>query len=347
MELPQFNEERKIAEKGVAIVKDIVENNLNWLFRKVPLEEDFGIDGYIDILHDGKYVTGKSIGVQIKTGNSYFQTKSNSGWIFYGNNKHLNYYLNNNNPIIIVIVEPETKKCFWTEVDINNITKTEKSWKITINEKSELVNKKALSSITSDFIDYTPQLEYMTLVNKEIRESGLLFVAIDRVEIEEQNFDGIHALLKMLISSDEMINKCRNKLMLTVFGYDTDSRELFEISKVRHWMKEALNIFKFWGYFVYMDKNLRHASTLKTLLACNIRIKVKKRDKNKKVIALEYDTDEVAEFKSKIFEWLNEFSETYNIDKKSNFEQSMLVLQTIDNISDTEVEKIRIKYGFE
>jgi hypothetical protein len=48
MKLPQFNEERKPAGKGVAIVKDIVENDLNWLFRKVPLEEDFGVDGYID-----------------------------------------------------------------------------------------------------------------------------------------------------------------------------------------------------------------------------------------------------------------------------------------------------------
>lgn len=112
MELPQFNEERKLAEKGVAIVKDIVDNNLNWMFRKVPLEEDFGIDGYIDILYDGKFVTGKSIGVQIKTGTSYFKNITNSGWLFYGDNKHLNYYLNNANPIIIIIVNPDTNECF-------------------------------------------------------------------------------------------------------------------------------------------------------------------------------------------------------------------------------------------
>ena len=167
MNLPKYNEESKTAERGVAIVKEIIENQLNWLFRKVPLEEDFGIDGYIDILQDGKFVTGKSIGVQIKTGNSYFLKNTNSGWLFYGDNKHLNYYLNNNNPIIIVIVNPDTKKCFWGEVDVNNIIKTEASWKIQINRTNELNNKPALSFIAGTFIDYAPQLEYISSINKD------------------------------------------------------------------------------------------------------------------------------------------------------------------------------------
>jgi hypothetical protein len=73
---------------------------------------------------------------------------------------------------------------------------------------------------------------------------------------------------------------------------------------------------------------------------------VKKRIKKKNVLKVEYDMNEVAEFKSKIFEWLNEFTEIYNIEKKQNFEQSMLVLQTIDKISDSDVQQLRIKYGF-
>jgi hypothetical protein len=265
MELPKFNEERRLAEKGVVIVKDIIDNNLNWIFRKVPLDEDFGIDGYIDILHDGKFVTGKSIAVQIKTAESYFRNITNSGWLFYGENKHLNYYLNYPNPVIIIIVNPDTKECFWSHVTIEKLQKTERSWRIQINKSNTLKDKNKLSSIAGCFIDYAPQLEYIAAVNKEIKESGLLFIAVDKSEVVEKNFYGIHVLLKLLLASDEMIHKCQNKLVLTIFGYDSDPRELFEISEVRQWMKEAFSIFKYWGYFACMESSIRHYSTISTI----------------------------------------------------------------------------------
>ena len=74
MELPKYNPKRKKGEEGVTIVKNIIERKLNWVFRKITLDDDFGLDGYIDILQEGQYVTGKSIGIQIKTGPSYFKT---------------------------------------------------------------------------------------------------------------------------------------------------------------------------------------------------------------------------------------------------------------------------------
>ena len=83
-------------------------------------------------------------------------------------------------------------------------------------------------------------------------------------------------------------------------------------------MKEALSIFKFWRYFACMEKDIKHHSILKTLLACNIHVKIKKRLKGKKAVEVEYGIKEVAEFKSKIFKWLNEFTETYNIGQKEN-----------------------------
>lgn len=56
MKAPIYNNSRQIAEKGVTLVKQIVENDLNWIFRKIPLDDDFGLDGYLDILEKGKYL---------------------------------------------------------------------------------------------------------------------------------------------------------------------------------------------------------------------------------------------------------------------------------------------------
>jgi hypothetical protein len=346
MELPKYSENRKLADLGVAIVKNIIENKLNWIFRKLSLDDDFGLDGYIDILQDGKYVTGKSIGVQIKTGASYFKNETQSGWYFHGENKHLNYYLNNRIPIIVIIVNPETQKAYWNEITTDNILKTDKSWKLNINKTKVLNDKLALLEIAGDFIDYGPQLENLSKINKEMIKSGLIFVAISRDEIEAGNCEGIQMLLKWLTASDEMIKKCRNKLMITIFGYDNDPRELFQIDEVRKWMQTALGIFKYWGYFLTMDKSLRHLSSLKILLFCNIPVTFLGRIESNKKVNIEYSPIDAKDFKNKIFEWLNEFSYTYNISEKFTFDQSMLILQTIDGITDKEVGTLRKKYGF-
>jgi hypothetical protein len=346
MELPKYNEQRRLADKGISIVKKIVEEELKWIFRKISLDDDFGLDGYIDILQDGKYVTGKSIGVQIKTGISYFDNPSNSGWFFYGENKHLNYYLNNHIPIIVILVNPDTQQAYWNEVNISNLIKTESSWKLNINRNKLLNNKSDLSEIAGDYIDYAPQLDYISKVNEEMIESGLIFIAIDRTEIEEENYEGIKLLLKWLIASDEMIVKCRNKLMITVFGYDDDSRELFQIESVRNWMKSVLPIFKYWGYFLSMEEKVRKLSTLRILLFCNIDVNYLGHKEAERVVEINYKTEDAHNFKMQIFEWLNEFAHIYNIEEKIVFEQSMLIHQTVDGLTDEEVSEMRKKYGF-
>jgi hypothetical protein len=75
MELPKYSQSSKTGEDGITIVKNIVENELKWVFRKNHQENDFGIDAYFDVISEIGQVTGKSIAVQIKTGKSYFTEK--------------------------------------------------------------------------------------------------------------------------------------------------------------------------------------------------------------------------------------------------------------------------------
>jgi hypothetical protein len=50
--LPKYNQNRQTAERGVTFIKRIVEDEFGWMFRKISLDDDFGLDGYIDILVD-------------------------------------------------------------------------------------------------------------------------------------------------------------------------------------------------------------------------------------------------------------------------------------------------------
>jgi len=346
MNLPEYNSNRQLGEKGVTIVKNIVESKLDWIFRKVSLDDDFGIDGYIDILEEKKYVTGKSIALQIKTGESYFTNLSQSGWIYYGENKHLNYYMNIETPIIIALVNPITQQVYWSEFDINTISKTKTGWKLLIKKNQILEEKQKLKSITNLAIDYTSQLENLEKINKEMIISKIIFLAVGKEEIIEENYDGFIKVLKWLTASDEMIKKCKGKLIISVFGYDEDERGLYQINEVRTWMQGVLPIFKYWGYFLNMELPKANLTSLNVLLLCNIELDLLEYDGIKKGWNVEYDLEESTEFKKQIFHWLNEFAHNYNIDEKIIFEQSMKIMKIIDKISDEEVSEIRKKYGF-
>jgi hypothetical protein len=98
----------------------------------------------MDIVTDDNSVTGQSIALQIKTGKSFFKSKSNNGFTFYGEVKHLNYYMNSQLPILIVICDIEKRKCFWVHFDGNKIERTPSGWKINIPARNVLENSKKM-----------------------------------------------------------------------------------------------------------------------------------------------------------------------------------------------------------
>lgn len=80
MDLPKYKRSNQTGRKGLNELKGIVEEQLEWILRPSHQEDDFGVDGYIDII-DGESVTGKSIAFQAKTGQSYLvELDENTGF---------------------------------------------------------------------------------------------------------------------------------------------------------------------------------------------------------------------------------------------------------------------------
>jgi len=80
MKLPRQNTYSHLGEQGLTIVKSIIERQLGWTFRKNHLEDDYGVDAFIDLSNELRQMTGKSIALQIKTGQSYFVETNSIGW---------------------------------------------------------------------------------------------------------------------------------------------------------------------------------------------------------------------------------------------------------------------------
>lgn len=88
---------------------------LGWAFREQSTS-DFGIDAQAEKLGSEGSGTGKLIALQIKTGKSWFR-KRGDGYVYYGENRHREYWTNHSLPVFIVLHDPETGTTLWQRVE--------------------------------------------------------------------------------------------------------------------------------------------------------------------------------------------------------------------------------------
>ncbi|GLZ02395.1 DUF4365 domain-containing protein [Actinoplanes sp. NBRC 103695] len=119
---------------GVHFVGGIVTDGLDWIFREQPIL-DFGVDAHLEIISSDDLVTGRNIGLQIKSGESYFRRprRLRDGWTFSASNDHLAYWLGHTLPIVVVLVTPE-KKAYWQVVSPATVTEKPNSFTLFIPE---------------------------------------------------------------------------------------------------------------------------------------------------------------------------------------------------------------------
>lgn len=144
--LPQDN--RKIDEKAMHKVKEIIDFQFNWIFRPQNDQRDFGIDGLIEIKQEDK-VTGKMIAVQVKGSNGKFIEDSNYAdhFVYYGEPKHYYYWIGHSLPVILIFYDVNNGNAYWVHVTRENVIATKKAWKIYI-PKSQKLDESAKYNLT-------------------------------------------------------------------------------------------------------------------------------------------------------------------------------------------------------
>lgn len=102
-------------KKGINIVKILVEDNGS-IFREISTVDDIGHDANIEFceLNNDEYrPSGIEIKVQIKSGESYFNT--NQAYIK-GDKNHFEYWKKHILPTIGIVYNPKTKILYWTNI---------------------------------------------------------------------------------------------------------------------------------------------------------------------------------------------------------------------------------------
>jgi hypothetical protein len=238
--LPKANKSKFTGNAGINRISQIFNDDFRWIFRKVSQEDDFGIDGFADIVTDEGHVTGQSIAVQVKHGSSYFAQRTDTHITFNGELKHLNYYHNISVPVLIILSDPEGD-VYWKHFDVTETEQTKSGWKIEIPKASKMdgSSKARILSLLSPFVDVMEHVNQQWAFNSQVRESSIILYHIDPDDIRSGNADNLFDFIKRLSATPDLTRSCEGKLELFTSAYDDDPREVWEIKPMIRWVKEA------------------------------------------------------------------------------------------------------------
>ncbi len=132
---------------GVALVAMRIARDLGWLFREQPIS-DVGIDGLVEVVEKGE-ATGQLVGVQIKSGESYFRSRSRQGFVYTTDDVDaLQYWRSFAAPVILVLARPRHNKCWWQPVSNETVQLTQHGWS-TVVPFDQRLEKSAIPVILS------------------------------------------------------------------------------------------------------------------------------------------------------------------------------------------------------
>lgn len=136
---------KQVERAGVSWIEHLVSAELGWFFRPQDVA-DFGIDAHLEIVEEGSgKPTGRLLGVQIKSGSSYFEKVTEDGWWFPCSSEHVAYWLGHSLPVVVMLYEPTAKRVYWQHVSNQTVVSTGKGSKIHVPRRNELSEESVLA----------------------------------------------------------------------------------------------------------------------------------------------------------------------------------------------------------
>lgn len=317
-EFPKMNISKQKGQSGQSYVEHFITENFKWIYHGIPVEKDYGIDAYLEIV-DNQNVTGKQIGIQIKHGNSYFKYKTDGGYKYKGEDKHLNYYLNIEQPVILLIIDDNFKRIKWELFEIEKTSPMEKGWWIEIPDSNDfsVSTIDIWKSFVAPIINYKTVIEQNWQIDRIIHNSDFGIISLPRNEIENMDFSYIQSFFKRLSKNKAQLLKSRSSLDFFLPEYDSDSREIYDIPEIKDWFVKSLELKIPWFYYLtYGGKN----DCL--LLLFHFLSKEDKRNKLEDGYKVEYEKKSLTNFYEIMYNNLNNFTEENHLDIEINKEIS-------------------------
>lgn len=183
--------------------------------------------------------------------------------------RHLNLYYNSPLLVMLVLVDINQDRMFWSMIDFEKVICERSKWWIEIPAENVLTKetKDVLLYRIGAPIDIIEPLLHETKMAKLFSAVNSNSICIHRENIKNKSLDYIWHIVSRLTKTRELAEQNRNKLEFFFTGYDDDERELFEIEEVCEWIRFSVDSGVPWFYLLNLDPPcpsayMRHAIPL-------------------------------------------------------------------------------------
>jgi hypothetical protein len=153
-----------------------------------------------------------------------------------------------------------------------------------------------------------------------------LTIVVDRKDIENMDFSVIKEFIEGRDFNETLLYEARSQLNISICGYDTDPRELFEIVEVVNWVK--VSIFEEHIPWFFFLSTTPASQSIKLLALCFCSAPVRGMDDN---WFLQPDTSKLQEFAEVNFGIMNAFMKEHDLLESINSEITQNVLGYLHN----------------
>ena len=315
---PKQTESQQKGRVGELHVENFVTKELKWIYRPIHRESDFGIDGSVEMVKNN-HVTGRTLSVQIKCGDSYVSKKTSGGIKYEGENQHLNYFMNHPTPVILIVLSSDCQEGFWVEFDYKKTNPTLNGWWIEIPNRNRLDSSvlENWARISGPSIDYGEPMETQWLLDKVTNSTDYFAVIFSKEDLLSLNMDFYENIVTRRFKTLETTLDARGKLGIGFSDYDFDPREIYEIDEVRRWFERSIEIGIPWFYLLTTKDG---GSSMRIFLFCTCDFQSHSKTDTKTYLQTKPEDRE--NWLSRNFAILNKFTDENNIPFEINQEIS-------------------------
>ncbi len=189
------------------------------MFREQPVN-DKGIDAHIELLRDSQ-ATGRLIALQIRSGSSRFREETDAGFVHREDISHLNYWLNHSLPVVLVLCDTNSDRCYWVRItrDVAHIT-SDRGWRVLVPKNQVLDSNCApiLTAIAEDRPDLHDLLSHPAKLAELARYSRARCISRwEAVGLSEQEAACLADDPSIGMPGD-WFDKCAGKLVVVLTG---------------------------------------------------------------------------------------------------------------------------------
>jgi len=199
---------------GVSIASEAFES-IGFGFRE-QLVRDYGIDAHAELINLEE-PTGRILGLQLKSGSSYFSETCDEGYIFRTDKQHVEYWQKHALPVLVCLCDIDTRTIYWQVVNTGTAISTGVAYKITI-PTTQRIDSSSIDALRNLLSPIVPISCFTIFKIDDTSHGAAKRYSLDIVLNNNMNKSEIAAIVRQVTNEGKKSRYSRNHIVDGVWG---------------------------------------------------------------------------------------------------------------------------------